>query len=239
MDRELTPDELDELLGAYALDAVDDDERAAVEAYLRTSPRARDEVASYREVAAYLHEETSPAPGGVWDRIAASLEEKPPPLRLDVARAAKQSRRLSPRVLAAAAVLVVVAAIGGVLVGRASDDGNGGGSLAAGFDRAQRTTDVRGVQLVSTSSGLTVRALVEPDGTGWLDAGALPALPPQRTYQLWAVRGGTAISLGVLGNDPSFATFRLDAPAQALAVTDEAAGGVVAPTNAPLVSGVL
>ena len=34
MDRELTPDEITELLPAYALDAVDDDERALVDAYL-------------------------------------------------------------------------------------------------------------------------------------------------------------------------------------------------------------
>ena len=35
---------IDELLGAYALDAVDDDERRQVEEYLRTNPRARAEV---------------------------------------------------------------------------------------------------------------------------------------------------------------------------------------------------
>ena len=39
MDRELTPDEIAELLPAYALDAVDDDERAVIEAYLAARPR--------------------------------------------------------------------------------------------------------------------------------------------------------------------------------------------------------
>jgi hypothetical protein len=36
--RELSRRELDELLGAYALDAVDDDEREQVEAYLDRTP---------------------------------------------------------------------------------------------------------------------------------------------------------------------------------------------------------
>ena len=36
--------ELDELLGAYALDAVDDDERRRVDDYLEVNPRASAEV---------------------------------------------------------------------------------------------------------------------------------------------------------------------------------------------------
>jgi len=42
MDRELTPEEIVELLPAYALDAVDDDERASVETYLAAHPDSRD-----------------------------------------------------------------------------------------------------------------------------------------------------------------------------------------------------
>ena len=36
----MTPEEIEELLGAYALDAVDEDERAEVEEFLSTNPRA-------------------------------------------------------------------------------------------------------------------------------------------------------------------------------------------------------
>jgi anti-sigma factor RsiW len=233
MDRELTPDELDELLAAYALDAVDDDERAAIEAYLLESPRARDEVAGYREVAAYLHEESGPAPAGVWDRIAASLEERPPPLRLEVARA-RTARFTSPRALAVAAAIVVIAAIGGVLAGRASRDDTTT-TLAAEYHRAQNDPDRRDVRLVSADSKLALPAVVEPDGAGWLDASTLPALAPQSTYQMWAVRGDNAVSLGVLGANPSIVAFRLDAPTDAIAITTENAGGVVKTANTPLV----
>ncbi len=46
--------ELDELLGAYALDAVDADERRRVEDYLAVNPRAAAEVQAHREVATML-----------------------------------------------------------------------------------------------------------------------------------------------------------------------------------------
>jgi uncharacterized protein (TIGR03083 family) len=45
---------LDDLLGAYALDAVEPDEAAAVEAYLERAPGAADEVARLRNAAAWI-----------------------------------------------------------------------------------------------------------------------------------------------------------------------------------------
>jgi uncharacterized protein (TIGR03083 family) len=45
---------LDELLGAYALDAVDSDEAVAVEAYLERAPQAAQEVARLRNAAAWI-----------------------------------------------------------------------------------------------------------------------------------------------------------------------------------------
>ena len=67
MSRGLSHSELEELLGAYALDAVDGDERDAVELHLRECPRCRAEVADHREVAAALAQTGGPAPDGVWD----------------------------------------------------------------------------------------------------------------------------------------------------------------------------
>ena len=70
MDRELTHDELQALIGAYALDAVDADEREAMELHLLECPRCRAEVAEHREVAAFLAHNGHTAPEGLWDRIA-------------------------------------------------------------------------------------------------------------------------------------------------------------------------
>ena len=86
----MTPDDrLDELLGAYALDAVDDIERRRVEAYLADHPEARAEVWQMRQAASMLAHAGNPAPDGVWDRIADTLEARPPrPDGLPVAAAA-------------------------------------------------------------------------------------------------------------------------------------------------------
>ena len=53
-DLTLTPAELDELLGAYTLDAVDGDEREQVEAWIARTPDARRDVDELRETASLL-----------------------------------------------------------------------------------------------------------------------------------------------------------------------------------------
>ncbi len=72
------------LLGAYALDAVDDDERGLVDEHLLACPRCRAELAEHREVAATLAHTGATAPEGVWERIVDSLEEPPPPMRVEL-----------------------------------------------------------------------------------------------------------------------------------------------------------
>jgi anti-sigma factor RsiW len=75
-------DDFTDLLGAYALDAVDPDEAARIADHLRTCSWCRDEVAEFREVAAMLSQSGSDAPAGVWDRIVAELSPEAPPMRL-------------------------------------------------------------------------------------------------------------------------------------------------------------
>ena len=79
---DLTHEEIQDLLGAYALDAVDGDEYEAVELHLRDCPRCRAEVADHREVAALIGHGGAPAPAGVWDRIVEAIEPAPPEMRL-------------------------------------------------------------------------------------------------------------------------------------------------------------
>ncbi len=79
-----TFDEFSELLGAYALDAVDADERERIELHLIDCPRCRAEVAEHREVASYLSQSGAPAPEGIWDRIASELAPPAPPMRMAI-----------------------------------------------------------------------------------------------------------------------------------------------------------
>jgi anti-sigma factor RsiW len=75
--------ELQELLGAYALDAVDPAEAAALEAHVPTCPRCSAELAAHREVTSLFAYRGQEAPDGLWDRIASRMQEGPPELRLD------------------------------------------------------------------------------------------------------------------------------------------------------------
>jgi Anti-sigma-K factor rskA/Putative zinc-finger len=82
--------DIEELLGAFALDALDGDERDLVEAHLAGCPRCRAEVEAHRETAGLLANSGERAPEGVWDRIAEALDEAPP--ALDLARIAPLRR---------------------------------------------------------------------------------------------------------------------------------------------------
>ncbi|MGH9131722.1 MAG: anti-sigma factor domain-containing protein [Acidimicrobiales bacterium] len=82
MSRPLSHTDYEELLGAFALDAVDDAESAAVELHLLDCPRCRAEVARHRETAGLLGYAGALAPEGLWERIAGELREAPPALTL-------------------------------------------------------------------------------------------------------------------------------------------------------------
>ncbi len=78
----VTHPEIEELLGAYALDAVDPAETEVIELHLRGCPSCVAEVVSHREVAASMVQPGAAAPDNVWHRLAAELEEPPPALDL-------------------------------------------------------------------------------------------------------------------------------------------------------------
>ena len=68
--------EVSELLGAYALGSLDQEERERVERLLERSPEARSELADHRHVAEHLGSMASTTPPHeVWDRISDRMEE--------------------------------------------------------------------------------------------------------------------------------------------------------------------
>lgn len=242
-------DEIADLLGAYALDAVDPDEAAAVEAHLAVCPRCAAEVADHREVAAMLAHTGAPAPEGLWTRISASLEEAPPEMDIplvvpDRARGGvvdlgEQRARRRPQWMpgaAVAAALVVVALIAGVVMSEDGDRGDRTEQIAAPAleDVARRVMndpDATRVVLTSSEGDLEAPAAIDVDGSGYLMGGTLPALDEAQTYQLWGIRGDLVVSLGVLGSSPGVVAFRADPGVEALAITQEVAGGVVSSAN--------
>jgi len=240
-----------EMLGAFALDAVDADERLLVEDHLRGCPRCRDEVAQHREVAAQLAIAGSAAPQGLWSRIAAELdaaEPEPDLARLYPLTARGHSPRWATRglVSAAAVIVVLLGALGWEV--HTQDDRVQGITAAfaqTGVDRAAQYALVdpnsKEFYLTSANGRFRLEAVLQPDGNGYLVPGikgSLPALSSDQTYQLWGIIGGQRISVGVLGPDPGVVAFRASAPKiAALAITTEAAGGVTQSSHTPVVVG--
>jgi anti-sigma-K factor RskA len=253
MARELSRRELDELLGAYALDAVDDDERDQVDEYLRRSPEARSAVAEYRETAALLAHGGAEAPPGLWDRIEKTLEEEPPRLAIPPppgvatldSRRARLGRRVGAAVAAAAAIVLVAALTVKVVqqddrideLRRQADTG----AVLAAAETASRDPRADRVRLSSADGAIEARIVYLPDGEGFLVENNLRPLPSGRTYQLWALMGDAQparpISAGVLGPDPGVAAFRVQGPVVGFAVTDEQSPGVASSDNPALIQG--
>ncbi|HLF41865.1 MAG TPA: anti-sigma factor [Acidimicrobiia bacterium] len=253
MSQTLSHQQIEELLGAFALDAVDDDERDLVEAHLAGCPRCRAEVAGYRETASKLAHTGTRAPDGLWERIAESIEEAPPALNLapvapvvpiTEATARRGRRSVSLRaVVTLAAVAAAVTAFLGLRVGELNRDldavqealsaeGLQGAALAAMGD-----PHAENLWLRSGDGGHGVRVVRLADGTGYVVPEDLDALPAERTYQLWGITADAKVSLAVLGNDPDVASFKMVGRVLGYAITEEQAGGVVASTQSPVVLG--
>ena len=249
MGRELNHGDAVGLLGAYALDALDDEERDQVEDHVRDCGACQAEVTEHREVVAYLAPGWVRAPEGLWDRIAGSLEETPPPLQMPPAPVLpleRARRRSSPLRLAAAAAAVAAVALIGVLGVSVLDDERRDRDLAsqapaAELDRTVKAAladpTARRIQLASTDQRLRADTVLLPDGTGYLVSSNLPELGAGRTYQLWALVGTSKVSVGVLGAKPTRTGFKAAGEAWGFAITEEVAGGVVASDKAPVVVG--
>jgi regulator of protease activity HflC (stomatin/prohibitin superfamily) len=74
----MNDEDLEDLLGAYALDAVNEDERKQIDAYLVRSPQARAEVQRHHEVAAAIAASPGEAPAPLWLRIESLLDDRSP-----------------------------------------------------------------------------------------------------------------------------------------------------------------
>jgi Anti-sigma-K factor rskA len=240
---------MDELLGAFALDAVDPDERELIERHLAADPVARAEVDEMRETAAALASlpaDDEGAPPGLWGRIADAIgaptsesESESPtvvPLRRPPRFSSVPARVFMPIAAAAAIVIAVLA----LQVGTRTP--NRAGDLAAAYNHAVD----HGASTVALQPDLgkglvTAEIALQPDGTGYLRNEHLAALPAGETYQLWAVvqhgNAQQAISAGVLGRQPRAAAFHVAGAPDAFAITIEAAPGVVTPTKTPVAIG--
>jgi anti-sigma-K factor RskA len=223
------------LTGAYALDALDDVERAAVERHLRGCSECAEEVAEFREVGSWLAGRVAAAP--------------PPEMKDRVLALARETRQVSPptghvrlprvgprRLLVAAAAAVVLA--GGVGLGNAAWQNQQDAEQAR--LQATRITDVvtdpARRESVGRIAGGGAATVVAADGSAVFAARGLPPLPEDKTYQLWIVGGDHIESAGLLDveNGATRAWVGDAPPGSSLAVSVEPAGGSEQPTTTPI-----
>ncbi|TMG05946.1 MAG: anti-sigma factor [Chloroflexi bacterium] len=222
-------DEVEDILGAYALDALPGELSADVTAHLATCSK-HPEAAELRAVAgalAFAAPEAQPSAALKTRLLEALREESEPadaaPRRIGILGRLKPlvRQRAVPYALAGALVIALIALV----------ITNVGGS-----DEPRRAA-------ISLSGENNAGAVVYEleDGIIVLDAEGLKPLDTAQTYQLWSIASGKLSSLGLIGTAPNgeaLAVVRADLNAiESLAVTIEPAGGSIAPTTDPVLEG--
>ncbi len=203
MSEDLSHGEIQELLGAYALDAVDDSERAIIEAHLETCESCRVELEDHSRLAENLRRHAS--------RVSplASIESNGTAKTSERVEHAGVSRRW-PIPVAMAIVFVL-------LVGLFAQ-------VQVRFDhlgvRMDRFELLERAQLATSDPAAVVTTLRTPNndpvltvvsraggGPGFAMYSTLPRLADGQTYELWRVDSAGITAAAVLGRRPDTVMF--------------------------------
>ena len=228
------------LTGAYALDALDDDERRRFEEHLSTCDTCAEEVRGLLATAGRLGADASVRPpeslhAGVMAQVRATRQVAPLPSGRGAGGAVDplhRARSLS-RVLTAvaAALLVVAGSLGAVAVSqqrRADRAEQAAGQLA----QVLGAPDARTLTAAGPS-GSSARVVVSlGQGRAVFVPHAMTAARG-RDLQLWVIKGGTFRSAGLVAADRPLVAAGVDA-GSVLGVTVEPDGGSPQPTSAPV-----
>ncbi len=247
-----------ELAAAYALGALEGEERSRFEAHLREGcPECETAMREYEESLAGLAAElpsVAPPP-----RVKAALME-----RLEAeARAARPAERPTPwwwsmwpltfagaTVVAAAVVVYLgwrINALDRELAQRSQEMA----ALRARVAQQQEFLTILRAPETKVVSLAGLKPSPTAEGRMWwlrgvggvLMANGLPVTPPGKTYQLWAIAGGKPVSAGIFDVDPKGgATLQVKPPpavdtVDLFAVTLEPAGGLPQPSGEMYLAG--
>jgi anti-sigma-K factor RskA len=237
MTHDPTNDGTRDLLGVYALGALGDDERDAVERMLLEDADARTELHRLEHAVAWMAH-ASPRPSeAAWQAVAAAMQrdlagtevdpsapDAAAPVHLAERRPrVDHRRRVAAIAVAALAVAALVLAV--LVVGRPG--GSSARDTVALRDDRGRTVVL--MRLVSPDRGEVVRADLSPTGRG-------------REFQLWSIPGpGAPVRSAALLGRTVRAGRRVPVPrgTRRLAISVEPTGGSAAPTTTPVATGAL
>ncbi|MEU5871099.1 anti-sigma factor [Glycomyces sp. NPDC047369] len=228
------------LIGAWAVDALDDGERAEVERHIAECESCAQEAAELREA--------------VWRLSDVTIAEPPPRLRARVLAEAARTRQEAPETpaaeprtaaprlrrhrgmprlrlaLAAGALAAVMAVVGGIVTwsvirnAEPSQSDQIAAVLESGDAEVGKTAAEGGGDVTVVYSERLDKAVVVLAG--------LAAIGEERSYQIWMVDPEGQISAGVMNPGDRAATILVDGlgDAELIGVTEEPAGGSKTPT---------
>ncbi|MER7760515.1 anti-sigma factor [Streptomyces sp. NPDC097619] len=233
------------LAAAYALDALDPDEREEFEAHLAGCEECRRETDGFRATAARLAAAASqPPPAALRERTLAEVRgvrQLPPRVPASPGRSAFLAglrRRVVP--LALAASLVAAAAFAGVAAWQAQQ----GSEYERQAQRAEQqlgaisavlaAPDAQTVHGRASNGAITTVVASARQDTAVFTASGLPAPGAGKTYQLWLDHAGRMVPAGLIGQDGTVLLEGRTTGAEAVGLTLEPAAGSPAPTTEPL-----
>jgi anti-sigma-K factor RskA len=191
--------EIHALSGAYAVDALDGDERAQFEQHLAECAECRSEVDSLREAAALLAETTTtPPPAGLRDKVLSGITTvrplPPEPAVAPVVSLESRRRRRTTAWIAAAAAVVAIGG-GGVVWQQTHDEPPDQFSTIAEAPDAHTYK----VQIGDATASVVVS---RKSNGAYIVTQAMPAPPEGKEYVLWLQHGSMMTQAGVMPEGP-------------------------------------
>ncbi|MGW8888936.1 anti-sigma factor [Streptomyces sp. NPDC055749] len=234
------------LTGAYALNAVTDDEREMVERHVRDCTACAQEVRELTATVARLGVAVAAVPPPemkhrviTWIQVVRQLPPQVAAVEGVRGRSAFRARHL-PRLVLAACVAAATA-FGATAAWQSQEAERAGQRTqqarqeSADMTRVLAASDARTVTGSVKGGARATVVLSRGERTAVFLASGLPDLPEGKTYQLWFDDGGGAmIPAGLIGHDGAVVMQGDAAGATGVGVTVEPAGGSARPTTTAL-----
>lgn len=244
----MTHPDLHSLTGAYAADALDEEERRAFEAHLPDCESCRAEVEGFLATTAMLGAAAAEPPpahlrASVLGEVSRTRQEPPAaapereraPVRLSrgPARRAWLDRLLLPAAAVMAVVLVGMAVLVGSLNERIDE-------LEGGRDVTDvvAASDLQTWEAEMPDGGVARVVYSASRGEGWFVADGMDSLGEDRVYELWLIDDAGPSPAGLFDAHDGQAVHAFTGDVTdvaAIGVTVEPAGGSPQPTSDPLV----
>ena len=233
------------LVGAYAVDALDDLERAQFERHLAECSACQTEVAGLQEAAGVMGSlATTQPPASLRDSVLAGITTvRPLPPEVptsaptsESAPAAGGRSRFRPRLLVAAAAAVIIVGGGATAVVQPWQDDTSQGQRSAG-DRVRAAADAETYTQSFPDGSKATLVRSKSQNAAVLTTVDMADAPEGSIYELWLIHDDQMVPAGLMsGGDHEVLLEGDAASANGFGITVEPDGGSDEPTSDPIVA---